>query len=113
MSWIDGFKRSLKGGKEMAKIEKIEDNASEEFQDFDGEPLEEKESAVVETRKKAKEVAPKREEQVEEDRFLVVRQQAMEGLYDRVSNKPIATDIWDALAIIINKLEGIERAVKE
>lgn len=93
----------------------------EEFDDFSDEPpsdeeLEEKESAPA-TRPKGRPVGSvKKPQEIQqsgkyENRYASFHQPQADGVIDKVTNKPIAIDLWDMLSIIKNDIEEIKRAL--
>jgi hypothetical protein len=105
---IDSIKREMKGGNNMVKrnIEEDEEMPLE----ADDELLEEEEKEVR-PELKAK---PKPQTQVPERKgnvCVAIHQPQLDGAYNTVTQKAIATDVWDMLVVLYNKIDNIERAV--
>jgi hypothetical protein len=96
----------------------------EEEEDFDEEELKEDEVIPVESKKGRPKQLPrtnnmeedvrrevKKPQQQNKERYVAFRQQAVEGILDRKTQQPIASDIWEALSMIISKLNRLEEGL--
>ena len=91
----------------------IPDEEYEEEEDDDEEDDEDAEDAEEEVapRGRPRKSLKKSEPQSVNKRYSAFQQQAAEGIVDSETQEIIASDIWTALANIIERLERIETAI--